>query len=134
MATVVLPKGSLMSFNGNAITEHNRGEVSVEITRIENSDRMHDGTLRKVVIADKLKWSTSWNDLPDVDAKAVDGKWAGKSLEAFYKANPGVFVLNIKESGVATNYNAVITDFSKTVKKRGDGVELWDIDITIEEV
>ena len=133
MAAIVLPKGSMMSFNGNAITEHNRGEVSVDITRIENSQRMHDGTLRKVVIADKLKWSVSWNDVPDTDVACVDGKWGGKSLDAFYKSTPGVFVLNIKESGNPKNYNAVITDFSKTIKKRGTA-ELWDIDITIEEV
>ena len=134
MAAVVLPKGSLMSFNGNAITEHNRGEVSVEVTRIENSQRMHDGTLRKVVIADKLKWSVSWSDVPDTDAKCVDGKWGGDSLESFYKSTPGVFVFNIKDSGVATNYNAVITSFEKTIKKRGNGAELWDVSITIEEV
>jgi hypothetical protein len=101
--------------------------------RIENSKRMHDGTMRKVVIADKLKWSVSWSDVPDQDAKTVDGKWGGASIESFYETTPGLFTLNIKESGVSTNYNAVITSFSKTVKKRGTA-ELWDVSLTIEEV
>lgn len=134
MAVVFLPKGQLMSFNGNALTEHNRGEVSVEPMRIENSKRMHDGTLRKTVIADRNKWSVSWSDLPSEDTKTVDGKWGGKSLEGFYRSTPGLFVLNIKESGVSTNYNAVITSFDKKVKKRGTASEIWDINITIEEV
>lgn len=134
MAAIVLPKGSLLSINGNGLTEHNRGEVDVQINRIENTKRMHDGTLRKVVIADKLKWSVSWTDVPDTDAKCVDGKWGGQSIEGFYKANPGLFTFNVKNSGVSTNYNAVITEFSKTLKKRGNGAELWDISLTIEEV
>ena len=134
MAAMVLPKGSIMSFNGSAITEHNRGDVKVEITRIENSKRMHDGTLRKVVIADKLKWSVSWSDIPNEDVGTVDGKWGGKSIEAFYRATPGVFTLNVKDSGVSTNYNAVITSYDKSIKKRGATIELWDVSLTIEEV
>ena len=132
MATIVLPKGSILKFDGTDISEHNRGEITVDITRIEKADRMHNGTYRKVVIADKYKWDISWDLLPDVDSKTVDGKWGAASLEAFYKNTPGVFVLTVKNSGVATNYNAVITSFSKTIVKRGTA-ELWNVDLTIEE-
>src|SRR6478752_1049072 len=119
MAAIVLPKGSILRFDGTDISEHNRGEISVDVNRIENAKRMHNGTYRKVVIADKLKWNISWEMLPDVDTKTVDGKWGAKSLENFYFSTPGVFVLTVKNSGVATNYNAVITSFSKTIVKRG---------------
>jgi hypothetical protein len=132
MASIVLPKGSILKFDGTDISEHNRGEISVDINRIENSKRMHNGTYRKVVIADKLKWQISWEMLPDVDNKTVDGKWGAASLETFYKNTPGVFVLTVKNSGVATNYNAVITSFSKTIVKRGV-YEAWNIELTIEE-
>lgn len=132
MATIVLPKGSILKFDGTDISEHNRGEITVDVNRIENSQRMHNGTMRKVVIADKLKWNISWEMLPDVDAKTVDGKWGAAALEAFYAATPGVFVLTVKNSGVPKTYNAVITSFSKTIVKRG-AYEAWDIDMTIEE-
>jgi hypothetical protein len=132
MTAMVLPKGSILKFDGTDISEHNRGEISIDINRIENSKRMHNGTMRKVVIADKLKWNISWEMLPDVDAKTVDGKWGAKSLETFYSTTPGVFVLTVKNSGVSTNYNAVITSFSKTIVKRG-AWEAWNVELTIEE-
>lgn len=130
---MTLPKGSLLQINGNDLSEHNRSEVQIDIIRIENSNRMHNGTYRKVVIADKYKWDVNWKMLPDVDAKTVDGKWGAKSMETFYLANPGVFTLTVKNSGVSTNYNAVITDFSKSIVKRGASTEGWDISMTIEE-
>lgn len=132
MPSMVLPKGSILRFNGTDLSEHNRGEVKIDVKRIENSKRMHNGTLRKVVIADKLEWSVSWDGIPDQDAKTVDGKMGGKSMESFYLANPGVFTLVVVNSGTPTTYNAVITDFSKTIVKRGTA-ELWNIDMTIEE-
>jgi hypothetical protein len=93
---------------------------------------MHNGTMRKVVIADKLQWSVSWDGIPDLDAKTVDGKMGGKSMEDFYMANPGVFTLVVVNSGTPKTYNAVITDFSKSIQKRGTA-ELWTVDMTIEE-
>ena len=132
MAAMVLPKGSLISFAGNDITEHGRSEVNVDVMRFENSKRMHDGTLRKTVIADKLKWSFHYDMVPNDTTKTVDGKWGGTAIETFYETTPGVFVMTIKESGTPVNYNAVITSFSKTVVKRG-AYEAWNVDIEIEE-
>jgi hypothetical protein len=132
MAAIVLPKGSILKFDGTDISEHNRGEITVDIMRFENSKRMHNATLRKNVLADKLKWNISWELLPDQDAKTVDGKWGAASLETFYRNTPGVFVLTVKNSGTPVNYNAVITSFSKTIVKRG-AYEAWNIDLTIEE-
>ena len=130
---MILPKGSLLRINGNDLSEHNRSEVQVDVIRIENVNRMHNGTLRKVVIADKFKWDVSWKMLPDTDAGTVDGKWGAKSMETFYLANPGVFTFTVKNSGTPTNYNAVITDFSKSIVKRGTTIEGWDVSMTIEE-
>lgn len=130
---MILPQGSLLKISGNDLSEHNRSEVQVDVIRIENSSRMHNGTMRKVVIADKLKWDVSWKMLPTDDTKTVDGKWGAKSLETFYLANPGVFVFTVKNTGTPTNYNAVITDFSKTIVKRGGTFEGWDVSMTLEE-
>ena len=131
---VYLPKGSLMKWNGNSITEHNRSQLNVSVERIETSKRMANGTLRKYVIADKRKFSCSWEMVPDTDAGTVDGKWGGNSIETFYNNNPGSFTLVITDgTGATKTYTVVFTDFSKTINKRGR-FDAWDIDITLEEV
>lgn len=131
---VYLPKGSIMKWNGNSVTEHGRAELDVKVNRIENSKRMANGTMRKFVIADKREWSTSWSMVPDSDTATVDGKWGGNSIETFYNDTPGPFTLTITDgAGVATTYTVLITDFSKVINKRGT-YDAWDISITIEEV
>lgn len=102
MVHVFLPRGSIMFWNGNAITEHARKPLDVSITRIENSKRMADGTLRKYVIADKRKWTTSWDGLPDSQTASVDGKWSVLEIENFYNTIPGAFTLKIMPVGTVT--------------------------------
>ena len=133
MAIVNLPLGSIVSLDGNALTEHNRKSLAVDINRIESSDRTANGGLRKYVIADKLKWSVTWENCPDRSTKTVDGKWGGAEIRDFYEANPGVFTLTVKVNGVSEVYNAVITSFNYDVAKRAASAELWDFSITIEE-
>jgi hypothetical protein len=131
---VYLPKGSIMKWNGNSITEHNRSELNIKVNRIENSQRMFNGTMRKYVTADKKEFSCSWAMVPDSTAGTVDKQWGGSAIEAFYNTTPGAFTLTITDgAGVATDYLVMFTDFSKVINKRGkyDG---WDIDVTIEEV
>jgi len=134
MGMVYLPKGSIMKWGGNSITEHNRGPVGVSVNRIENSKRMADGTMRKYSIADKREWTTSWTMLPDDTNGTIDKKWGGSAIETFYNANPGPFLLTIVDgSGVSTNYTVVFTAFSKNINKRG-AYDAWDVDVTLEEV
>jgi hypothetical protein len=129
-----MPKGSIMKWNGNSITEHNRSELNIGVNRIENSKRMANGTLRKYIIADKREFSCSWSMLPDATVGTVDGKWGGSAIETFYNTTPGAFTLTITNgAGVATNYTVMITEFSKVINKRGK-YDAWDIDITMEEV
>lgn len=131
---VYLPKGSLMKWAGNAITEHNRSELNISPKRIENSQRTAMGMLRKYVIADKREFSVSWKMLPDATSATVDKKWGGTAIENFYNTTPGVFTLTVTDgAGVATNYQVVFTDFSKVINKRGK-YDAWDIDVTLEEV
>lgn len=126
---ITLPKGSILKFDGNALTEHNRRALTVDIERIETADRMANGSMRKYVIADKKKWSTSWELVPSVTAKTVDGKWGGDAMHTFYKATPGVFVLTV---GIET-FNAFITEFSYDVIARGTATEAWNISLSLEE-
>jgi hypothetical protein len=46
------------------ISDHNRGNLEVANNRIEQRQRMANGTMRSYFIADKLTISTSWNMLP----------------------------------------------------------------------
>lgn len=131
---VYMPKGSIMKWAGNAITEHNRSELSISPKRIETSKRMANGMLRKYVIADKREFSVSWDMVPDATLATADKKWGGTAIEAFYNNTPGAFILTVTDgSGVATDYTVVFTDFSKVINKRGK-YDAWDIDVTLEEV
>lgn len=46
------------------LSDHNRGEINIGTQRIEKKQRMINGTMRSVHIADKITVSTSWNNLP----------------------------------------------------------------------
>lgn len=133
-AVMHFPKGAIMEWNSNKITDHNRAEVSVSIERIESSKRMANGTMRKYVIADKKTFSTSWNNLPDKAAWAVDGFWAGREMEAFYNATPGSFQLRIVSGDGSTNtYTVMLSKFSKVLGKRG-AYDFWNVDVEMVEV
>lgn len=127
-------KNAIMMWNGNKITDHNRSEVSVDVDRIENVKRMANGRLRKYVIADKRSFSVSWKDLPDARAWTVDGFWGGRDIEAFYNINAGEFELKLTNgNGTVETFTVVLSDFSKTISKRGD-FDFWQISVKLEEV
>jgi hypothetical protein len=121
------------------ITDHNRSPLTESYERIENRQRMVDGTLRRYTVAKKRSWTCSWNSLPSTNSKVTgittaDGGWAGESIEAFHEATDGAFRMEIRRGdGTTTMATVMITDFNKTIVKRGI-VDLWDLDVTIEEV
>lgn len=130
-----LPLGSIMKWNGNSVTEHSRSELSVDVERIETSTRTALGYLRKWVVADKRTWSCSWENLPSKAAKTVDGKWAGEDIELFHQNNPGAFTLTIIDGSlIPQTYTVVFSEFSKVVAKRSPVSDLWNVNVTLEEV
>jgi hypothetical protein len=46
------------------LSDHNRGEITIEQERIESRQRMINGGMRSYHTADKIKMSLSWNRLP----------------------------------------------------------------------
>lgn len=50
------------------LSDHNRGEINIGTQRIEKKQRMVNGTMRSVHIADKITLSTSWSNLPSRQA------------------------------------------------------------------
>lgn len=122
------------------ITDHNRSPLSVSFERIGKDQRMVDGTLRRHSVAKKRSWSTSWEDLPSKTGvvgylTTVDGGYAGDQIEAFHNANDGAFTMQLRKGdGTVEVATVMITDFSKEVVKRGPGIDLWNLSITLEEV
>lgn len=119
---------------GTALTDHNRDALSVDTERIENSKRMANGTLRKIVIADKRKWSVNWRDLPDNTAYTVDGKLGARAIEQLWQVNAGAVGLQINDGAVTERVNVVISSFKKSISKRLGNINLWDVSLELEEI
>jgi hypothetical protein len=133
------------------LSEHNRQPLSLDHNRIEKSQRMSNGTLRKFFIADKKNFSTSWEMLPSRSTLTVDGGYGAVDLQEFY-SNIGTSTFNIKivygQKGVSpsiTNreeyYNVNFTSCSFSVVKRNvkgktidAAQEFWSVSISMEQV
>lgn len=140
------------------VTDHNRSPLSETPDRIENKQRMVNGTLRRYSVAKKRVWSVDWTMLPSTNSKGAqslttaDGGWAGEDIENFYNITDDAFRMILRRGSAigktapvpaddALPYRdsdfyivkVIISDFSKTVNKRGL-VDLWDLSITLEEV
>ena len=132
--SITFVKPRLMRWNGNAITDHNRAQLTIDVERIEKKQRMANGTLRKYIIADKRTFSTSWSMLPKLTSQTVDGFWGADDIESFYNTVTGSFSLELSDADTETNtYTVMFSDFSKSVMKRGS-VDFWEVNVTLEEV
>ena len=131
---ITLAKPQLIEFEGNALSDHNRGELNIDYERIETKQRMANGTMRKYVVADKRTFSVSWELLPDGTSDTVDGKWGGDAIKSFYDANAGAFTLTIMyDNGDDEDVEVMFSDFNYSVAKRGI-YNFWNVDVTLEEV
>lgn len=132
---MILPLGSIIKLNNNELTEHNRKALDISYEPYEGSHRMADATLRKYVVTKKRSWSVSWDDVPSVSAKTVDGKWGADDLIAFYEATPGVITLKVRNGDLTEDtFSVVITDFSASISKRGRNYDLYSMSLKLEEV
>lgn len=131
--SITLTKPRLMRWNGNAITDHNRSQLSIDVERIEKKQRMSNGTMRKYIVADKRTFSTSWSMLPKLTSQTVDGFWGADDIETFYNTITGYFTLELTDAdGESTDYTVMFSDFSKSIVKRGS-VDFWEVSISLEE-
>jgi hypothetical protein len=151
--TLTLPVGSLLYFDTSTndtpvwskITEHNRAPVSIDTTRIESTQRMSNGSLRKIFIADKKSVGASWSMLPTNDTMTVDGGLGASSLRSFYHGKgTGTFKVKISYNGVSARDEILVMSFTscsftvvkRNVKEKSADVaqEFWDVSISLEEV
>jgi hypothetical protein len=125
------------------LTEHNRSEIGVTPERIEQTQRMANGTLRKFFVADKKQFSVSWRMLPGTRGYTVDGQWGALDLIEFYNSSEGQSTFDIRlnfaksgtsqESSGYEQYTVSCTSFSATLVKRGL-VPFYDISMSMEQV
>lgn len=131
---MIFAKPRLMRWNGNAITDHNRGDLGIDVERIEKKQRMADGTMRKYIVADKRTFSVTWNNLPHSAAHTVDGFWGANEIENFYNANPGGVTLELTYgSGEVDTFTVMFSDFNANLTKRG-AYDFWEITVSMEQV
>ena len=125
----------LLQFNSNAVTDHNRSPLAVDLSRIGENKRMVDGSLRTFYVADKRSFSVSWEDVPFESVQTVDGFWGAEDIRDFYEATTGSFTLGVtNKDNTVTNYTVVFTGFSMEVTKRWGQKHLWQISVDLEEV
>jgi hypothetical protein len=121
MTFITLPVGSLIKFNDVALSEHNRNPVGIAYNRIEKSQRMSNGTLRRFFIADKKTISVSWNMLPSYANYTADGGYGALDLKAFYES-VAQSTFNVKlKTGITTGFvdtTMVFSSFSCELVKR----------------
>ncbi len=125
------------------LTEHNRSELSISIQRIQQSQRMANGSLRKYFVADKKEFNVSWNMLPGTRGYTVDGQWGALDLITFYNSTEGQGTFNIRlnfaksgtnqESAGYEEYTVSCTSFSATLLKRGE-VPFYNVSMSMEQV
>lgn len=142
MAALTLPIGSVLYFDTGTdaatptwtkISEHNRGPISLELMRIEKTQRMSNGSLRKIHIADKKEISTSWNALPTYESFTVDGGYGAADIRAFYlDKGKGTFKVKIsynaiREEIIMASFTSCTFSISKRNVKIGGTIKKSDI-------
>lgn len=135
MGRIVLPIGPIFKFNNNRISDHNRSPLDISPSKIEYKKRMANGTLRRFVVAEKRKFKVSWEDLPKNDNQTADGYWGALSICNFYEVTSGDFTLTITYGDNSTeNVLVMFDDFSYTINKRSTYTDLYDIDLSLDEI
>ncbi|AXH67256.1 hypothetical protein SEA_WOFFORD_61 [Streptomyces phage Wofford] len=131
---MILPKPRLMRWNNNAVTDHNRGELSVDVERIEKKQRMADGTMRKYIVADKRTFDVQWQNLPHTASHTVDGHWGANEIINFYNSTPGAFTLELSYGdGTVQTYQVMFSDISHNLTKRG-AYDFYEVSVSMEQV
>jgi len=100
------------------LSDHNRGELSMTIERIEQKRRMVNGTMRSYHVADKTSISIDWDMLPSRSFK---------NYPAFDElGKPNLETLNERGEPLVPSGSLYGTDQKYTVDGGAGGVELLD--------
>jgi hypothetical protein len=151
---LTLPVGSVLYFDTGTdavtptwtkLSEHNRAGINLDLDRIEKTQRMSNGSLRKIWIADKKNVSTSWSSLPTYSTLTVDGGMGAEDIKSFYlNKGKGTFKIKISYNAVTARDEIVVASFTsctfsiskRNVRSSATSVpqEFWDVSLSLEEV
>jgi hypothetical protein len=151
---LTLPVGSILHFDTGTdaatptwtkVSEHNRSAINLDLLRIEKTQRMSNGSLRKIWIADKKNINTSWTALPTYTTMTVDGGMGAAGIREFYLGKgKGEFKVKISYSGDTLRDEIFLASFTSctfSISKRNvktsmsaSAQEFWDVSLSIEEV
>jgi hypothetical protein len=92
------------------LSDHNRSPIDVTTERIEQRQRMANGTMRSYHIADKLQISTSWDMLPSRG-------FAGDPRFEQQFGNPTTLVTSLDHDSNPSTPNKVISPFGSAYSK-----------------
>jgi len=128
-------KPTAMLFDGQAVTDHNRGSVEISVDRIEERVRTQYGAMRKYHRADKHSFSVSWQDVPETDNDTVDGGMGARDIREFYLNAVDNFILTLSYDNEDTEtYYVVFDEFSMSLSRRYGYSNLYDVSLSLEEV
>ena len=157
---ILLPVGSLIYFDTGTdpvtptwtkLSEHNRQPMSITHNRIQKTQRMSNGTLRKFFISDKREFSVSWQLLPTFSNMTVDSGWGKSDILSFYEGRKGQGTFKIKivygkdQSNPSADRDEIVTVsftscsfevIKRNVKNTGadPAQEFWNVSLSMEEV
>lgn len=152
MSTIYLPVGSLIYLNTTIkLSEHNRQPASIQTNRIEKTQRMSNGTLRKFFVADKKSINISWTMLPSFSTFTVDGGYGAMDIRSFYEGTAAkasgalsgrnTFDVTLGYAGTTQTFTMIFTSCSFELVKRNvkqvstdTAQEFWNVSLSMEEV
>lgn len=128
----------IMRWDAEKISDHNRSPLAIDVQRIERSARMVDGTMRKYVVGQKRTFSCSWENLPSVSnvtSGPVDAGLSGTEMQQFSDSSDTPFTLTLADGQTnEETFLVYLQEFSYEIVKRGATVDLWNVNVTLEEV
>ena len=150
---------SINNINWFNLTDHNRQPLQYTPQRIEQVQRMADGSMRKMVIANKAIYDVSWQTVPTPTQNigtyqpTVDGNYGAGFMKAFYDKYvfqpiwikltfatdnyTGTSHLPAKLVTPSTGNNQILkvfmTDFKYTVNKRLTLLDYVDVSMQFTE-
>lgn len=128
----------IMLWDGEKVSDHGRQPLAVDTEKIEQKDRMLDGTMRKYLVATKFTFSSQWDNIPSrphANFGPVDGGMSGTEMKDFVKQNTDPITLTLRDgAGNEENYTVYFEDFSFDIAKRGINTDLWNVTVSLVEV
>jgi len=143
-----LRANSLVSINGNFLSEHGRQPGKISFDQIETTSRTVDGTLRGYTIAKKKLLDLSWEKLPTQAVYTLDGNLGASDLQDLYLSGGQYQSLAIQvwvDQKVDKTNVSVLPEFSYTGRIKsfdyevvmrnvqGKFYDFWNVSMSIEE-